>query len=125
MSSKDFAAPVEKAESGLREHWNGDILVVGADPLPLLPNAFGHVHPPAGWMGEVGADSGVWTWGVGNWFSCGNCRSTSVFHEVMTWAGRPCGHYDGDNLLSPANRGFITDVWANACNDVKWRGRAA
>ena len=33
---EDYLAPIEKAEKGLRGHWDRDIVILGADPLPRI-----------------------------------------------------------------------------------------
>lgn len=121
VTVKDYTAPTAKAENGLRD-WNSDILIVGADPLPLLnPAAINELA--AGLLGEI-VDDGEWAWARGIWMTCLECHSIGVLHEEMSYTGRPCGHYDGDHYGNPGRR-RIQDAWANACNDVKWRGRAA
>lgn len=128
---RDYQSPVAKAQNGLRQHWAHDIIIVGADPFPRIGCTWGNVQfPPAGWLGEFyPGDENVpevaWTWGPGNWFTCGHCEAAGIFHDHMTFVGRPCGHYDGDHYLSPARAVAIQATWANACNDVKWRGREA
>lgn len=118
---RDYAAATAKAENGLRD-WSSDILVVGADPLPLLKtNATNEMA--AGLLGEI-ADEGAWDWDTGIWMTCFECQATGVLHQTMSYIARPCGHYDGNSYGQPS-RHRLSDLWANACNDVKWRGRAA
>lgn len=122
VSPSDFAAPVRRAVTGLADHWQNDVLIVGVDPFPRLPSSFDDV-PAAGWLGEfVGCG---WDWASGLWFTCTECQRTNVFHDVMTYAGRPCGHYEGDHLLGAADLPGIRAAWAAATNDVKWRGKQA
>lgn len=119
----DYQAPTAKAENGLRD-WNSDILIVGADPCPTLHSPFWAGNIAAGLLGEIVGD-GCWEWARASWVQCGNCRAISVFHEELTYACRPCGCYDGDHYLGRVDMQLLQDAWANACNDVKWRGRAA
>lgn len=121
VSKADYNAPVAKAENGLRD-WNSDILIVGADPLPLLPTSATN-EMPAGLLGELVGD-GMWDWATAAWMRCLACDAIGVLHQHMSYTARPCGHYDGDSYGTPSRR-LIQDAWANACNDVKWRGRAA
>ena len=130
VTSADFSAPVQKASDGLRDHWRHDLLIVGADPLPHLEHSFDDYNPAAGLLGEFfPGDEYVpepaWSWGTGNWFTCGSCGRIGIFHDHMSYAGRPCGHYDGDHYLRPLDPSVVLGAWGAACNDVKWRGRAA
>lgn len=125
----DYRAPLDKITDGLADHWQHDILVVGASPLPFLPvTSWGAEMPAAGLLGEfLGEVNGSpeWSFDAGLWFRCANCRQVAIFHEVMTYKGRPCGCYEGDHFLWMLDEPVITAAWSQACNDVKWRGRAA
>ena len=129
----EYEAAVPKAERGLAAHWSHDILIVGASPV--VSGKFGNSWgAAAGWLGEFGqwGDPGAWPdlpdgwcWEAADWNRCGNCNAHNVYHTVMCFAGRPCGCYSGDHYLhGPALR-LLESHWADACNDVKWRGRAA
>ena len=129
----EYEAAVPKAERGLAAHWSHDILIVGASPV--LSGRFGNSWgSTAGWLGEFGqwgdADTWPdgpegWCWEAADWIRCTNCGSHSIFHTVMTFSGRPCGCYNGDHYLGNAATSLLESFWADACNDVKWRGRAA
>jgi len=155
VTQGEYEAPIEKAESGLRRHWQHDILIVGASPLPsLIEDPWFGMQPDVGILGEYqplftddngGAyysrdewdelragyanrkydERAEWAWGPAVWNSCGQCYKIGVRHVEQGWHGRPCGHGDGDKYVAGARKGFIESLWADACNDVKWRGRAA
>lgn len=63
-----------------------------------------------------------WSFEVGRWITCTCCHRNAVFHEELSYTSRPCGHYDGDGHLGYLPKLDITEAWAAACNDVKWRG---
>jgi hypothetical protein len=123
VTMPDYEAATGKADRGLGA-FGYDVLIVGADPLPQFASTFGYGNPPAGLLGEAGYDNDR-TWGVANWMICRACFATAVFHDHMSYAARPCGHYEGDHYINAINLNSIEENWAKACNDVKWRGRAA
>lgn len=141
----DYLAAVPKAESGLEQHWTHDILIVGSTPFPTVNLGYGSQHP-AGLLGEHGgAGWDGWRWGEAEWHLCVGgqpppgwvdnlmawepagwvCGTISVHHTEMSYASRPCGHYDGDHYIYQPPTRLMSSMWADACNDVKWRGRAA
>lgn len=128
-TDEEYRAATTKSVAGLKHHWGRDILIVGLTPTPDMYNGFdfGFDAPQAGLLGEQIGPVGnpEWIWQPGHWFRCLNCGSIAIHHPEMSFHGRPCGCYKGDNYLGHLGRRTIEDVWANACNDVKWRGRAA
>lgn len=133
VTQAEYQAAVPKAETGLAAHWEHDILIVGATPFPPhMGNSWD--QPTAGWLGErmdhwydqvPESDRAAWEWDAAEWITCLNCKKTSVYHTMMMFVGRPCGCYDGDGYLGRPNMPLLESMWADACNDVKWRGRAA
>src|SRR5690625_2761328 len=119
VTRADYQKPVPKLEAGLEDHWDHDILVVGADPRP---GCFDGVNI-AGYLGE--RYPGGWAWGPGEWMRCRDCAAAGIFHTDQTYSGRPCGCYDGDHFVMPLPRAHLEAEWAEATNDVKWRGVAA
>ncbi len=130
----EYQAAVPKAEKGLAAHWSHDILIVGASPIVASKFGSSWDQPAAGWLGEF-SEWGMWNsppdlsrgwdWEAAEWIRCTNCNSYSVYHTVQTFSGRPCGCYSGDHYLGTPNVSLLESFWADACNDVKWRGRAA
>lgn len=123
----EYQQPQDKVSKGLAE-FKHDVLIVGANPFPDISR---HVwYPPAGWMGEsfyIGDDEpNVLSWDVGQWIVCTECANISVIHSVMSYGGRPCWcESGGDDHLSDPPLNVMQSMWADACNEVKWRGRAA
>lgn len=142
-TQREYEAAVPKAESGLLKHWAHDILVVGLTPFPIpMGNSYGWSNPAtstptAGWFGEWFAagdtwngtartSAPTWTWDAAEWIACGECGRIAVYHVLMSFGGRPCWCVSGgDHHLTPPRPGLLQSMWADACNDVKWRGRAA
>lgn len=122
----EYRAPIAKAKRGLEGHWKHDILILGVDPFPDLDDHWGHgSHFPAGILGERDNENGGWIWEPAIWNRCGKCDTTNVFHSYMSYAGRPCGCWDGDHYLNRESKTYLEQSWALATNSVKWRGTAA
>ncbi len=121
----EYQAPVTKAVTALKGLWDHDILIVGASPRPMLPDACGEA---AGWMGQFweydvpprGGDS--WAFANGLWHRCLECGAVAVHHSEQSFAGRPCDHYDGDGYLGELHAWEIDVAWGKACNATKWLG---
>lgn len=129
----DYEAPIVKVEHGLINVWNGDVLIVGADPLPRIDLGENHaLHewwPSVGiigqWMGCSENFPDEWSWDEGAWLFCERCKRTCVHNVVQSWVGVPCGHADGDTYRGFIKHRDLASIWSAACNDVKWRGTAA
>jgi hypothetical protein len=133
----DYFDAVPKSESGLRGHWQHDVLILGLSARPGLLDgaaaADSEFHVPAGVLGEfredwaagwndseeLGAKSG-WSWDTGVWFTCSECGRICVYQQNQSWNGRPCGHYDGDRLLGRISTSVLDQHWSRACNEVQW-----
>lgn len=136
----DYYDAVPKIERGLRGHWQRDVLILGVTPLPGEldgTSAADAEHRPAGALGEFrddwapGVNDGEafdaksgWSWDTGVWFTCAECGAVCVYHQIQSWTGRPCGHYDGDHLLGHISTSLLEQCWARACNDVQWHAQA-
>lgn len=137
VTPDEYEAPIAKITNGVSGVWDHDLLIVGVTPFPQRMG--GSWKVAAGWLGEhiPGCERpcewGDWhkchgseiCWDAGDWFKCLSCRRVNVFHSLMSFTGRPCGCYEGDGHLGDAPLPWLRDIWANACNDVKWRGSAA
>jgi hypothetical protein len=121
-----YEAPINKIESGLKDTWMHDILILGADPTPRWPEESWPDNPIAGILGEFYTDRHVWadrgwSFAAACWLCCGYCGTFGVYHQDQSYAGRPCGHYDGDSFIGPVYSSVLESHWADAGNDVKWR----
>ena len=143
VTQKEYEAAVPKAESGLAKHWRHDILIVGAGPFPQrMGNSCSTTNsiyptPTAGWLGEFFREdvfspleqpdtSPGWDWDAAEWITCGHCGNIAVYHTTMSFGGRPCWCVSGgDHHLGAIPVKAVQSMWADACNDVKWRGTAA
>lgn len=148
VTQKDYEAAVPKAEKGLAQHWQHDILIVGASNIRRMSGPV----CISGWLGEYAPwfadDNGggfypreeweqlrrgyanrtytempEWEWGQADWTYCRQCRSYGVRATDRGWHQRPCGHDRDTYAFASPYR--LKDAWADACNDVKWRGSAA
>ena len=124
VTPDDFTAPIEKIDRGLKDVWDGRILIVGLDPLPYLTSDYDR-SPVAGFLREsinpYEPDDLCWNHGL--WHP--SSTPLSVCHEYMSYACSPSGYYDGNNgdwRGVPGTLQYIRDMWAAACNDSKWRG---
>lgn len=125
----EYEGPIPKITAGLWAHWQHDILIVGATPLPWNRQSeyFEPWHPPAGLLGERWEEETDWAWAKAGWLRCSSngCGAFGVFHEEQSYGGRPCGHAEGDHFMGAASIYELQQAWAEACNDVKWRGKPA
>ena len=65
-----------------------------------------------------------WFWDAADWITCRECGRIAVYHTVMMFGGRPCWCASGgDHHLGTPPMDLLRSMWADACNDVKWRGR--
>jgi hypothetical protein len=143
VTKAQYEEPIAKIETGLATVWDGDVLIVGADPLPLGNPGYRRrkldtwSHPTVGLIGQFVPECGQphdheqqweqcdrtvpdWWWAEGHWFTCGTCGQPGLFsslHSVMF----TCGHNES---MTGFAAGAIATFWAKACNAVKWRGAA-
>lgn len=118
----DLYAHTQKVAQGLDGIWQSDILIVGASPIRLRATQLA-----AGLLGEscLTPDGNVgWDWAPGNWFYCLECDNNeiNVYHDNMSFHGRPCNHYSGDHHLGHIVEPDLERIWKRACNEVQWRG---
>jgi len=122
VSVEEMGLYSEKIERGLAGKWDGDYLVVGV--TPLFKSAYWEgfcVGLLSEWWPDY--DQGSWVPGEGVWHRCrcGGCGDFAFHHEIHSYAGRPCGHYDGDGYLGRITRDEIASRWAHARNEVQWK----
>lgn len=102
--------------------WERDLLVVGVSPW--IDDVGGSsVYGAMGLLGEQWADEDgkedCW-WSAGIWHRCFDCNMPAIHHDMSNFAGRPCKHYDGNNL-PPLNRREVEQWWAGARNATQWQ----
>lgn len=98
----------------------------GADGLRLCPACAGVEHHVGGDLAKVATRRvNDFIWSTGHWLICGLCSQIGVFHNEQSYGGRPCGHSAGDHYMRSVPTRVLQSMWADACNSVKWRGRAA
>jgi hypothetical protein len=144
VTKADYEEPWSKINDGLKDDWNGGVFIAGVDPLPKLlqDNKFGNA---AGLIArsaalEICKDCPV----------LGLCKDSckprwwKPSHDAALWimaSGKISlfavtaivpGGYDGQsfggnvdesNLTTKGAVNRVKEAWANACNEVKWRGR--
>lgn len=138
---EQYGEPIPKVTQGLDGVWDGDILIVGVSPFPrgflsqwegywaaglLGERSEGSCHrdhvrsDPADPFSEVCEHSRKmeWYFEKAPWVGC--C-GVSVTHEYGSYAGRPCGCYSG-SWGPPVSKEDLEVLWAEATNEVKWRG---
>jgi hypothetical protein len=151
VTAAEFEAATAKVVRGIAGVWQHDVLIVGADPLPNIDAQYEKDAwlRPAGLLGQYGRTCGeegafgqhvgwgeddtcecgkpnrdnVWDFGTGLWFTCTKCDTNAVHHALQSFAGRPCGHHDGDGYLGTVSVGAIRAAWADASNAVRWESR--
>ena len=124
-SQRELELHVPRLERALTGHWAQDILIVGVKPYDIVRTDCWRDQPCIGWLGE-GDDYYVsegcpsrWAWDAGVWWRCAGLdgvRNDGLAdhgwcfnHEVMSYMGRPCGHYwGGHSGMWPDNR-----YWGN------------
>ena len=125
MTYKDYFEPCEKIDKGLIQ-FQQDVLIVGVRPFigPSGPwnyegaGLLGQYQPP-GYDNE----SGCFDWSFGAWHACLTCKKMSIHHYNL-YVSAVCGHGEnGKNFHTPPIA-RMKQLWADACNDVKWRGNS-
>lgn len=114
----DYLEPHDKVAKGLAAYAH-DAIIVGSNWRTKVE--WIDIKNIAGFLHEYDTQE----WDFGAWNLCGNCHVTCVYHVASSWHGRPCGCHDGDHYLLGVNSAFMDASWAEAVNDVQWRGRCA
>lgn len=121
LIDRQFAAATVEAEAAaIRLSWHSDVLIVGGHPLPAI-RSWLRSDPPAGLLGEFDNESQEYDFDAGLWLRCGVCQRLGVYHEMRSWAARPCGHNDGPWHVRDANVNEISHAWAAACFNTQQR----
>lgn len=123
MIRQDYYEPCEKIDKGLIQ-FKQDVLIVGIHPFIGPAGSWG--YEGAGLLGQyepycLEPKPPAFDWDFGAWHICTTCDSISLNHYNY-YISAVCGHGEcGKNFDSPPITHMKT-LWADACNDVKWRG---
>jgi hypothetical protein len=100
-----------------------EVLAVGCVPIPDDGAAAEYSwHLPAGALAErVEHHPSVWWAMAARWHTCLECEAIAVHHETCSYAGRPCGHYEGDHTRVVLAPRALQGAWAEARNATQWR----
>lgn len=127
MTTADLDTHVSKITAALPGSWDRDVLVVGGSWSLAVEDGY-HVAGVLLEWGEWGDGAPEtttmttgWAGGSALWNRCAECGGVAVHHQLMTWSGRPCGHYDGDHLLEPTPVAELETAWARARNTTQWK----
>lgn len=113
----------DQLDQALDGRWQHDVLIVGVSPMLPELDWWDTYYGVAGLLGEYSQwepDDWSWAWDRGLWHTCLACDTFGVYHEILSFKGRPCGHYDGDGYLGSAPTQLIHDAWAEARNATRW-----
>lgn len=120
----------EKARKPAAAGLTQDVLVVGVAPMPTwspyrTPVGLLAEHYPAheGFTteGNYVEPAGLSAFEEASWHGCRKCRAVAVHSEIFSYAGRPCGHADGDGYLGEVIEQEFDYLWRSAGNEVQWR----
>jgi hypothetical protein len=117
----EYRHPIAKITDGLigMDHqWTHDVLILGASPMSPIASAHAG-RDTAGLLGEPSGDT-EWDYGPACWFMCATCCTVGVFHDYLSFQGRPCGCYQGTSHLGATPHRVIESAWRAAGNDVQW-----
>jgi hypothetical protein len=118
---RDYHSTMQDILPKLEGIWQHDVLVTGVTPLPHIGDKFlGNAYPAAGLLGEHWPTQDGWDVDTGRWFHCLRCGTPCLMHSSQSWAGRPCGHDDGNTYIGPMSNEKIESAWSAAGNTVQW-----
>lgn len=137
VTEDQYREPIVKIQGGLKGVWDDDALIVGVNPFPRFDDRHEDYHV-AGLLGEMTSGwckyDGVCPeppscpeevpglyFQSAPWCACFSCGSITVVHDEMSYRHRPCDHYDG-SWGDPVSKAVLERHWAEATNEVKWRG---
>ncbi len=113
---------VDKAIEG---HWSGDTLMLGIGPMAGVGSFRGATA--LGLLGEDVMDDVMdelvpREYEDALFTQCCDCGRFGVYHGLMSYATRPCGHHDGDHYLSPVDMDKTQRLWGAAHEATRWVG---
>jgi hypothetical protein len=110
-------------------HWQGDIIILGVSPeiqdKQRNDGWESWQNQVAGLMAEdsfpdQAALSDRYAIGIGRWFMCGMCEKINILHSMMSYDGRPCGHWMGRGHVGALSPLLIHAPWREAHNETQW-----
>lgn len=107
ITGEDYMQHCDRIDEALEGVWDGNTLVLGVDPFPSCFPGEGFV---VGWFGwAVPARDRPYTTGPRIW------------RPLTVESFEAAGHDSKLRII----RALLQRLWADACNDVKWRGHDA
>lgn len=101
-----------------------EILAVGVTPTPeddIDDNLAGwYLGGLTQWDEDLGGNLGS---ARAEWHHCtaAGCGLLVCHHEIQSFAGRPCGHGDGDRYIGRVDPMRIEMLWSEARNRTQWK----
>ena len=119
-TKREFVVEQEKVEKGVRG-LGRDIVIVGMTAFngPEVGRGFYGDDNVAGYLCQEGV------WGTANWRTCLKCHRVALVHTTMGFHTYPCDHYEGKAYAGEPAMEYLQGAWSDACNEVRWKGRAA
>lgn len=120
VTEGEFVAEQDKVERGVRS-LGRDVVIVGLTPFngsQIGPGFYVDDHV-AGYLCQEGV------WDKANWRTCLQCHEVALVHSSGDFATYPCNHYDGKAYAGNPAMEYLQGAWSDACNEVRWKGRAA
>lgn len=123
-----YKAPMAKMRAGMAEVECGELWVLGSSPLPecLKTDRFDKEYSP---FALAHTTRNVYL--TRNWVSCCNCGKWMDSHNAHDITSAPSGMssfwddlYYCASIKNPVTHS-IESLWAQATNEVKWKGRNA
>jgi hypothetical protein len=108
------------------DRYGTELLVVGCTTFPSYKSD-GMVGPAIGWLGEF-FESNASDRMEAYWFAKAILNKNpnwGFFHALASYQDRITGAYDGDHHLMIPPDDEVQLLWAEAGNEVQWKGRNA
>lgn len=113
VTGEEYRAPIPKIVRGMRDHWQHDVLIVGA--------AVSMIFDEAGILVDFLGGPEDWNTSIARWVYCPECVALGIAIDNATHI-RPCGHDTPNGGTYDHHK--LTKAWATACNLVQWRPAA-